>query len=99
DHENGRAFVGPQQLWAILGSSEHDWLVQIGISLADGSYIPDKMMTCAVPKERLGLRPGAILTVRDAVSYSALIHAMLPSLWSETSRFDKVCDYSYNLSP
>lgn len=88
DLVDGRTFLRHPHELKLTEVNLNEWLKSIKASLDNFSYNPSPVFVCDVPKTNNGIRPGAILKLKDRVIYTALIGECIPNIkagtiWSE----------------
>ena len=74
------------------------FLARLSTQLQSGTVPSADCQVAEEPKNRFLSRPGGVLTVIDEITYTALLGAIAPTLWSALDPLQRVVDFSYVLS-
>ena len=88
-----RAFVRHPHEIALINLDLQAWIADLEDGLRCGTYVPEALFTCNVPKPFGGIRPGAFLNCRDLTVYAACVGVCLGRIRNELS-WAKNIDYS-----
>ena len=93
-----RVFVRHPFELSLVEADVAKWLADMNSRIADGSYRPQPMTVCDVPKGKGAIRPGSHLTLTDRTVFAACVGGALPYIHSALSWAQGVVDFSYQLS-
>jgi hypothetical protein len=74
------------------------WLSELTTAITSGTYHPQPMVVCDVPKDKGTIRPGSHLAMNDRVVFAASVGASLPYIQTALSWSQGTVDFSYQLS-
>jgi len=98
EHSDDKTFIKLPYELALIKNNSVAWIKNFEDDINDGRYLPGALQICEVPKGNYHIRPGAHLSIEDAVYYTALVgetyeHVFKSTIWAR-DRYD----FSYTLT-
>ena len=93
-----RHFLKYQFQLELINSDLSAWLEKQKIIFDAGSYIPNPILICDVPKGKGLIRPGAHLTIEDVLFYTALVAECYKPIYDKIRWSQNKTEFSYTMS-
>lgn len=96
--DQDRVFIRHPYEIVLIEQDAKAWLDRLGASLAKGTYGPQPLVLCDVPKTPITVRPGGHLTALDRTVFAACVGRCLPEIGKTLTWSNGTPDFSYQLS-
>jgi Reverse transcriptase (RNA-dependent DNA polymerase) len=93
-----RVFIRHPYSVSLVESDLDGWLETRLKLIREGTYAPESVFVCDVPKENGLIRPGAHLSYTDRLVYTACVGACYPAIHKTLRWSQGTIDFSYRLS-
>jgi hypothetical protein len=98
DYNEDKTFIKLPYELAIIKKNNVEWINSFEDDIINDRYAPGPMHICEVPKGNYHIRPGAHLSIEDAVYYTALVGEAYENIFESTIWARDRYDFSYTLT-